>query len=211
LVDKQDNLQTGFSETVRIPIRIKNTSTKSQFYIIRKVSSELSSSQKGYFCLDKNCLESSIEEFPKRIEPGETTFTLNYVLESGIQSGQNTIRFQVFVKGNSTEVVDYPVVVNVVEKTQKPAIFQSRDITIQDVYPNPVQDMAYMDYRIHNENVSAKVVIHNILGSPVSEIELSALQDKVKILTDEFVSGIYFYTIYLNNTGVLTRKLIIRK
>ncbi len=211
LIDRQEHFQSTISETLHIPIKIKNNSSRSQFYIIRKVQSDLTNSQKGYFCLGKTCLEPGIEEFSKKIEPGETLQALEYVLESGIQSTQCTIRFQVFIKGNSTEVIEYPVSVSVQEKGQKQIVFQSKDITIEDVYPNPVQDLAFMDYRMHNESATARLVIHNILGRVISEIDLSPIEDRVKIQTDEFVSGIYFYTLYLNNNGVLTRKLIVRK
>lgn len=211
LLDKQESFQTSFSETIRIPLKIRNNTNKAQFYIVRKLHSDLNGTQKGYFCLDKNCLESGIEEFSKRVEPGETLQALVYVLESGIQSGQGNIKFQVFVKGNPVEAIDYAVSVSVQEKDQKPVLFHSKDITIQDVYPNPVQDLAYMDYRIHNESITAKVVIHNILGRAINEFELSPFEDRVKIQTEDFVSGIYFYTLYLNNNGVLTRKLVVRK
>ncbi len=211
LLDKQESLQASLSETVRIPLKIRNNTNNAQFYIIRKLHSDLNGTQKGYFCFEKNCLESVIEEFSKKVEPGETLTALAYVLESGILSSQGNIKFQVFIKGNPTDAIEYTVSVSVLEKDHKPIIFQSKDITIQDVYPNPVQDLAYMDYRLHNESAVAKVVIHNILGRVINEFELSPFEDRVKIQTEEFVSGIYFYTLYLNNNGVLTRKLVVRK
>ncbi len=211
LLDKQENFQAGVGETLRIPLKIKNTSDKPQFYIIRKVQSDLSSTQKGYFCLDKKCLESSVNEFSKRIEPGETIEQLVYMIEGGMLSGQNSIRFQVSPKGNPQEIMEYAVSVAIHEKTEKPVLFQSKEITIQDVYPNPVQDHAFVDYRIHNEDVKAKLIIHNILGKPMNEFDLPASETRVKLQTEEFTSGIYFYTLYLDNNGVLTRKLIVRK
>ena len=211
IVDRQENFLATVNETLRIPFKIKNNTNKAQFYIIKKLNADLTSTQKGYFCLDKTCLESGIEEFSKKVEPGETLQNLVYVLESGIQSGQGNIKFQVFTKGNSSDAIDYTVSVLVQEKGQKQILFRSKDITIEDVYPNPVQDIAYMDYHIHNETVTAKVVIHNILGRVINEFELSPLEDRVKIHSEEFVSGIYFYTLYLNNNGVLTRKIVIRK
>jgi hypothetical protein len=211
ILDRQEGFQASFSETIRIPLKIKNNTTRPQFYVVRKSLADLSGSQKGYFCYDKNCLESGVDEFSKRIEPGETIQNLFFVLESGIQPGINTLKFQVFAKGNPLDIMEYSVAVTVHEKSQKPVVFHSKDITIEDVYPNPVQDIAYLHYRIHNESVSAKVIIHNILGRPLNEIELSPFEDRAKIQTDEFVSGIYFYTVYIDNNGVLTRKLIIRK
>lgn len=211
LLEKRESFQLGIGEQARIPIKVKNSSTKAQYFIVRKTTADFGSSQKGYFCLDKNCFDPSLEEFSKLIEPGETLTGLVYVVEAGIQNASNNIKLQVYPKGIPSDALDYSISVTVNEKTLKPLIFQSKDITIEDVYPNPVQDIAYMHYRLHNENIKAKVVIHNILGSPVKDIELSTGEDRAKIMVDELISGIYFYTLYLDNTGVLTRKLIIRK
>jgi Secretion system C-terminal sorting domain len=211
LLDKQDNFQGSIGETLRIPIKIRNNSEKAQFYIIRKFQSDLSSTQKGYFCLDKNCLESGINEFSKRIEPGETLQLLTYVIEGGMLSSQNSIRFQVFPKGSPQEIEEYAVAITIREKVEKPVVFQSKEITIQDVYPNPVQDQAFIEYRIHDENVKAKIVMHNILGKQLNEMDLPTSETRIKLQTEEFTSGIYFYTLYLDNSGVLTRKLVVRK
>ncbi|QLH32021.1 MAG: T9SS type A sorting domain-containing protein [Cyclobacteriaceae bacterium] len=211
LPDIKESYQTAVGETLRIPIKITNLSDKPIFYIIRRVQSDLGESQKGYFCLDKNCLETGISEFSKRVEPGETLQQLAFVLESGLVANQQTIKFQVFPKGNTSETKEYQVNIQVQERLEKPVLFHSKDITIQDVYPNPVQDYAYIEYRLHNENAKAKLTIHNILGKPMNEVELPSSESRVKLQTEEYTSGIYFYTLYLDNNGVLTRKLIIRK
>lgn len=211
LVDKQETFQAAISETVQIPIKIKNGSEKAQFYIIRKTQSDLGSTQKGYFCFDKTCLEPGVDEFSKRLEPGETIEKLYYTLETGLVTGQNSIRFEVFAKGNPSQTLDHSVNIFVDEKRSKNLVFTSKDITIHDVYPNPVVDQAFIDYRLHNENVKAKIVIHNILGSIMSENELPPSETRSKIQTYDLAAGIYFYTLYLDNNGVLTRKLIVRK
>lgn len=211
LPDIQENYQAVIGESLRIPIKITNQSDKPIFYIIRIAQADLSESQKGYFCLDKNCSETGNSEFSKRIEPGETLQQLAFVLETGLISSQHAIKFQVFPKGNSVEMKEFQVNIQVQERSEKPVLFQSKDITIQDVYPNPVQDYAYIEYRLHNENAKAKLTIHNILGKPMDELELPSSETRVKLQTEEYTSGIYFYTLYLDNNGVLTRKLIIRK
>jgi len=211
LIDRQENYQTGLSENLRIPLRIKNNSDKAQFYVIRKVSSDLGGTQKGYFCLDKNCLETGIEEFSKRVEPGETLTGLAYTLETGLVSGQNNIRFEIFAKGMPHDFIEHNVNISIDEKLAKTLVFKSKDITIHDVYPNPAVDQAFVDYQIHNDAIKAKVVVHNILGSPVGNYDLPFSDLKVKIQTEELPPGVYFYTLYLDNDGVLTRKLIVRK
>ncbi len=209
--ERQENYQAGFGQTLKIPIKIKNNSDKSQFFIIRKVQSELGSSQKGYFCLGDECLEPGLDQFSKKIEPGETLSNLYFTIETGLVTTSNSFRFEVYPRGNQAIGLEHAFSLSVDEKPAKSLVFQSRDISIHDVYPNPIADISYIDYRIYNESIKAKVVIHNILGSPVGHYELPVYETKVKIQADELSSGVYFYTVYLDNIGVLTRKLVVRK
>jgi hypothetical protein len=211
LLDRTEDYPTGISQTIRIPIKIKNTSEKSQFYIIRLTTNELSTTQKGYFCLDKTCLESGITEFSKKVEAGATLEGLQYVLETGLVAGQYPIKFEVFAKGNINTLKAHAVNVMVEEKPSKSLVFQSKDITIHDLYPNPVNDQAFIEYRLHNDVVKAKMVVHNILGSAVNDLSLPSTETKVKIEASDLSPGVYFYTVYLDNIGVLTRKLIVRR
>ncbi len=199
------------SEVVKVPLRIKNTSDKPQFYIIRKVNDELGGTQKGYFCLDDNCLEQGMNEFSKRIEPGQTLEGLYYTLETGLVTGQSNLKFEIFERGHLSEAIEHSVVIAVDERKERSLVFQSRDITIHDVYPNPVSDYAFIEYQIINDSKKANVVIHNILGMPMGDYELPSYENRVKIFTEGLAPGVYFYTLYLDNDGVLTRKLIVRK
>ena len=210
IVDRQETYQAIISETIQIPLRIRNTTDKAQFYVIRKSSSEMGSSQKGYFCLGRNCLEQGTDEFTKRVEPGQTV-DLYYTLETGLVTGLANLRFEVFLRGNPQHAVEHNVGVQINEKRETNSVFRSKDITIHDVYPNPVTDQAFIDYNIHNESIKAKVVIHNILGRTMNETELPVFETKIRLSAEELTTGIYFYTLYLDNDGVLTGKLIVRK
>lgn len=210
-IDRKEGIQAGLGQTVRLPISIKNNSDKPQFFIIRKASSDLGSNQKGYFCLGGECLEQGIDQFSKRIEPGETLSNLFFAVETGLSTTANSIRFEVYPQGNSHMMIEHSFSLSVDEKPGKSLVFQSKDITIHDVYPNPVVDQAFIDYKVHTESMKAKVVVHNILGSPIGNYELPSFENKIKIPADDFASGVYFYTVYLDNVGVLTRKLIVRK
>jgi hypothetical protein len=68
-----------------------------------------------------------------------------------------------------------------------------------------------VDYNIINDDIEAKIIIHNILGNAIEEYDLPAAENKVKIRAESMNAGIYFYTLYLDNEGVVTRKLIVKK
>ena len=82
---------------------------------------------------------------------------------------------------------------------------------LKDVYPNPVVDHALVDYKILNDQIEAKIIIHNILGNNQGEYDLSSSENLLRIPAEGLSPGIYFYTLYINNEGVLTRKLIVKK
>src|SRR5690349_4517189 len=94
VVDKQDSYQAAISETIQIPVRVKNTSDKPQTYFIRREASESNGFQKGYFCLGRNCAEQAEREISRRLEPGET-LDLYYTLETGLVTGPAMLRFEI--------------------------------------------------------------------------------------------------------------------
>lgn len=211
LVERTENYNANLSQTIKIPIKIKNGADKSLFYVVRLVNAELSGTQKGYFCFEKTCLEPDVTEFSKRIEGGTTLDGLYYTLETGLVTGQYQLKFEVFAKGNVQSSIKHSVNVYVEEKLTKSFVYQSKDITIHDVYPNPVVDQAFIDYKLHSESVKAKLIVHNILGSAMNTLDLPYSESKVKLQAEDLTPGVYFYTVYLDNIGVLTRKLIVRR
>jgi len=198
-------------QAIKIPIQIKNQTEKAQFYIIRLAESDLKAGQKGYFCFSGECLSEESFEVSKKIEAFSTLTELYYMVETGLATGSSQLKFEVFVKGNSQNVLDWPVSILIDEKQPKNVVFRSKDIMVREIYPNPVTTTAYLDYELYNEKKSAKIMIHNILGTSMGEQELSYNENKAKILTEELTPGIYFYTIYLDEEGIITRKLIVRR
>jgi hypothetical protein len=97
------------------------------------------------------------------------------------------------------------------EKPSRANIYNSRQIVLYDVYPNPAVDYANVAYKISNDQLQAKILVHNILGNIIGEYSLSSLESQVRIKTEDLSAGIYFYTLYLENEGVMTRKLIVKK
>jgi hypothetical protein len=207
----QENYKGVIGETIKAPLLFKNTSDKTITLIIRKVSSEIGSTQKNYFCLDANCLDQKVEDHIIKIDPGQTLNSFHVALEAGLVSSISSVKYLAYNKSNPGEAMEIDLHFVVDEKPAKEGIYASRHIAIQDVYPNPLIDHAYVNYKILNDKVKAKIIVHNILGSPVGEYELPAMESKVKIRGEDLNSGIYFYTLYIDNEGVMTRKLIVKR
>jgi Secretion system C-terminal sorting domain len=207
----EESYRGTIGETLKAPVRFKNTTEKPITLIIRKVNGQIGSTQRHYFCYDNNCLDQKVEDYVVKIEPGQTLNNFNIVLEAGLVSGECTIKYVAFNKAIPGQSIEFGLNFKVEEKPEKQNIYSSKVITIHDVYPNPVIDHAVVDYRISSDLVKAKIVVHNILGNVVGEYSLPSMDTFVRFRTDDLSAGIYFYTLYIDNEGVMTRKLIVRK
>lgn len=207
----QESYKGTIGETIKAPIRFKNTSDKPVTLIIRKLHEEIGSTQKNFFCLDNNCSDEQIEDFILKVDPGQVINGFQVALEGGLVRGVSLVRYLAFNRSNPNQAVEFDLNFSVEEKAEKEDIYQSRFITLHDVYPNPAIDHAFVNYKILNDRIQAKIRVHNLLGNIVGEYELSASENMMRITTAEFNAGIYFYTLYVDNESVMTRKLIVKK
>jgi hypothetical protein len=207
----QEAYKGTIGETVKAPLRFKNTTEKPIVLIIRKLQEQIGSTQRNFFCPDGNCLEEKITDYIVRIEPGQTLSNLQFGLEGGLVPGGSFVRYIAFNKALPSHAVEFDLNFNIEEKPQKENIYESNKITIKDVYPNPTVDFAFVNYNLLNDRTKAKIRVHNILGNIVGEYDLSSAESLLRIKTEELNAGIYFYTLYLDNESVMTRKLIVKK
>jgi len=207
----QESYTGLIGEAIKAPLRFKNTSDKAITLIIRSVDAQIGSTQKNYFCLDGSCLDHKVEDYIIKIEPEQVLNNFQVVLDAGLVSGESSLKYIAFNKANPGQFVEFELNFKVDEKPEKQNIYSSRFVTLHDVYPNPVVDQAVVDYKVHNDQIKAKILVHNILGNVVGEYTLPSVENFVRVKTDDLSAGIYFYTLYIDNEGVCTRKLIVRK
>lgn len=211
-VGEVQEVYKGFiGETVKVPLRFTNTTDRPLTLVIRRVSANLGGTQKNYFCPEKGCLDQHVEDFTIRLEPNQSLTDFEIGLDAGLANGISSVKYLVFNRYNSAESVEVDLNFAVEERSAKLDIFTHPQIILHDVYPNPVVDYAYVNYDLINTETEAKIIIHNILGNPIDEYNLPAAENKVKIRAESMNAGIYFYTLYLDNEGVVTRKLIVKK
>jgi hypothetical protein len=207
----QDSYKGTIGEVVKAPLQFRNNGDRPITLIIRKASGQIGTSQKNYFCHEGNCFDRVVEDFIVKVEPGQTLNSLQVALESGLVPGISSLRYLVYNKSNPAEVLEFDLNFIVDEKPEKSFIYDSRYITLQDVYPNPAVDYAFVDYAILQDQVKAKIVVHSVLGNSMGEYELSIFEKQAKILTGDLNAGIYFYTLYIDGEAVMTRKLIVKR
>jgi hypothetical protein len=198
-------------EQIRVPLKIKNTTEKPLVLLIKRTEVQLGSSQKSLFCSENNCIDPPGDDYLLRIDPGQILTSFSIALEAGLAEGTSNLKLMIINKFNPTDNLLLELNFIIEAKPEKSHIYTSKLVTIHDVYPNPTTTVAYIDYKLHTDYQKARIVLHNLLGSPLKEFTLSPYETRVKISVEDLNSGIYFYTLYIDSEGVITRKLIVRK
>ncbi len=211
IINSSETHKGYIGDIIKAPLKFKNTTDRPIILIVRKVTEQIGSTQKSYFCVDDNCLDQRTEDFIIKIEAGQTLTTLQIALEAGLVPGLSSIRYLAYNKSNPSQALEFDLEFSAEEKREKQDVYTSKFISIKEVYPNPVSDYAYVDYKIQSDAIKAKILLHNLLGNVISEYELPPTGTSVRMKADDLSPGIYFYTLYIDNEGVMTRKLIVKK
>jgi hypothetical protein len=141
----EESYKGSVGEVIQVPLKIKNTSDKPVTLILKRIETQIGSTQKSFFCPDNNCLDQRTDFYSIRLEPGETLQNFSVGLEAGLTEGFSSVKYQLFNKANPSEVSPLEFNFTVEGKTDKSHIYSSRFITLHDLYPNPVITSARID------------------------------------------------------------------
>jgi hypothetical protein len=83
-------------------------------------------------------------------------------------------------------------------------------ISLSNAYPNPANYETSISYNIE-QLADARIIIHNLLGSEVKNIELNDSEGIAKINVSDLREGVYFYSLMIDEKLFETRKLMIKR
>ncbi len=213
VTDQEAVVIGSIGKDISTPIRIKNISDRTIYVFIDRVEKVIGSTQTTNFCWGEDCYDASIERLPlsRRIEPGEVSDAFTSVLYSGLVEGYSTVKYHIYTRSNKQEIVSHEVTYSVEGERNSRTLYSSNALIFNEIYPNPVREFAIINYKINDPDTEVKVLLHNVLGSIVGTYELPVLEQVLKIDTKKFNPGVYFYTLFVDGDGILTKKLIIRE
>jgi hypothetical protein len=84
------------------------------------------------------------------------------------------------------------------------------EIQISEAYPNPAVDVLNFQYRLSMGQGEVKILVHNLLGTLIAEFKLNPYDTQVQIPVRDYKSGIYFYTLSVDNQSIVTKKFIVK-
>jgi hypothetical protein len=190
---------------------VQNESNQTKEYSLKFLRGNIGSSQNVKLCIGDKCynLKKDLNKVRLTLQPNEIFTDLYLEVELGISELRGSFDLH-FV---NTENVRDAFLVEAVYEVFNPIENETnhRDISVGSIYPNPSNRIAQIDYEFKNPNASARISINSFIGNPVAEYQLDPLQRTLVINVADFNPGVYFYSLFVDNKNIVTKKLVIKK
>ncbi|GAB3233133.1 T9SS type A sorting domain-containing protein [Algoriphagus aestuariicola] len=195
----------------RKTVILQNESNQTKTYFLKNVRGSVGSSQKVRVCLNDQCFDpkKDLAKISIKLAPGEIVTDLYLEFEMGIAETRGS--FDLFFVNSENIRENFVVEARYEVASGAGADFLHKDIKLGEIYPNPSNRVAQIDYELVNPATKAKISINSFIGNPIAEYELDPERNSLLINVTDFQPGVYFYTLFIDNKNVVTKKLQVKK
>lgn len=195
----------------RKTIILQNESNLAKTYFLKNVRGSVGSSQKVKICLNDQCFDSKkdLTKISLKLAPGEIFTDFYLELEMGIAETRGS--FDLFFVNAENIRENFVVEARYEVASGSSVDYIHKDIKLSEIYPNPSNRVAQLDYELVNPKAKAKITINSFIGNPIAEYELDPERKSLVISVTDFQPGVYFYTLFVDNKNVVTKKLQVKK
>jgi hypothetical protein len=81
--------------------------------------------------------------------------------------------------------------------------------TLGDAIPNPTSNYLNISYSFGSLPQIAKLELYNAIGIKVGSYNIEGNEDRIKINVSELPDGIYFYSLFVNDEKIATKKVVV--
>jgi hypothetical protein len=157
--------------------------------------------------------------YPPFLDTAGTTILINAGMQSADEDfsahyeihgtmGVSTVEYTFYNVATPEDQISVFVKYNTLPNDISETIFSNTEIS--DIYPNPALNFAEIKFDFPKEVKSAKLKFSNILGATIKEINIEERNGKLDIDVSDLNTGVYFYSLILNEKIFQTKKLIIK-
>lgn len=196
-------------------IQLKNISSTSKTYALKRTDVILNSGADAYFCFGGQCFPTTTTMTPMAnyvtLNAGQSDTPQSLYYDENVASGYSEIKYELFDVNNTADVLTFTFKFNSLLASVKnnASLFSS----VSDVYPNPSVNQAHIAINSTAYIANASMIIIDALGSVVSHknIALSVGKNQVQLDTENLPSGIYFVSISSSKHTKVIKKFTINK
>lgn len=207
--DLESEIITSYQKTTTKNFKIQNFSNSEKTIQIRQTIEKIQGGSTFIICYNNDC-NSSGEPLIFKIPANSISNDIEITLNGGL-SNLSTIAYLELIDLEVDNIVKKEISLKVSEEKPKDVFYEKGHIAVNSFFPNPAVKTAIMEYSIGPYDTEAKITIQNVLGNIVKTYDLRPEENKLSISTENLNPGVYFYTLFVKDEGLATRKLIVKK
>ncbi len=198
-------------ESQRKSLIIQNESDTRKSYNLRFLRGNIGTSQNIKLCIGEICFDprKDLAKIKLSLKPNEIVTDLYLEFDFGIVETKGNFELHFINPDNNRDLFVIEAIYNTSNPNKDLDLTDHRDISIGSVYPNPSNRIAQIDYNFKNPNAVAKISINSFIGNPVAEYRLDPRQNTLVMNVDNLRPGVYFYTLFIDNKNIITKKLVV--
>ncbi|MHA7131214.1 T9SS type A sorting domain-containing protein [Algoriphagus namhaensis] len=201
------------NQSQRKTVILHNESDQTQTYFLKNLRGNIGSSQDVKICIGDDCYDSKrdLAKVKIKLAPGEILTDMYLEFKMGIVETRGDFDLFFINENNIRESFVVQAKYEVSGPTVADEGFEHEAIKLTDVYPNPSNRIAQIDYTIKDRDVEARIAINSFIGNPVQSYKLDPDRGTLLINVSDFNPGVYFYTLFIDNKNIVTKKLVVKK
>lgn len=209
IVSFKDKISASINEKVTENFRIKNNTGTEKTYSLQLDNTLLSADHSAKLCYRNNCSDNVLQ-LTITVPAYSQSDAVSLEINGGLSESNSVVKINVADK-TTNEINTKEVFFSVSTRKTQDILYSDNSLRISNFFPNPAIESATIDYSLPLNQKNAKIVIQSVLGSIVGEYELDPRRQQLNLNTDNFKAGVYFYTLVVDDEGLVTRKLIVKK
>lgn len=207
VVNIESSLIIPHQKTITSTFYVKNYVNENKSFIISLKGSYSQGGSTALICYKGNCDEKNLEI---NVDANEASDEIEIKFTGGLSSFKSNMQLEVN-DSETSNMTTSDIFIEVTNRKKEDIFYSKDEVLVSNFYPNPAVKFANMEYKLKPYQTNAKIVLQNVLGSQVNEYNLDPRENKLRLLTENMSPGIYFYTLFIDEEGLATRKLIVKR
>lgn len=195
-------------DQIKTVLWLKNTSLENISLSVSKEVITASDANKNSFYWDSYIEQNESPAYSLFLGPNQISKDFQALYSPNSNKGISQVKYTFFDINHPQ--ISSTVIVEFITDNSFNSFEPETNFSLSDVYPNPAESMAYLDYAMEGRILEAKIIIRTLLGSIVSEANLEGAYGKASINVSDLIDGIYFYSLVIDSEIKLTKKLIVK-
>jgi hypothetical protein len=203
----ESSLIIPHQKTILSTFIVKNYTNKNKTYSLFLKGSYSQGGSTALLCYKGACDQRSLQI---NVGANESSAEIEIRFTGGLSSFKSYVQLEVDDL-ETLNIITKDIFIEVTDRKQEDIFYSKDDVMVSNFYPNPSTKFANMEYKLMPYQTNAKIILTNVLGSQVQEYSLDPRDNKLRLPTENMSPGIYFYTLFISDEGLATRKLIVKR